>query len=96
MPYLRHVREMLLIACDLCCIDKVEFAILYDLNKSKNPESPYWQYDGFDLESMNDYECKAEFRFEKEHLCYLVNSLQLDVHVTTGHFLACYTSSWTI
>ena len=27
---------------------------------------------------MNDDECKAEFRFRKEHLCNLVDSLQLD------------------
>ena len=78
MPYLRHVREMLLIAYDLRYIDEVEFAILYDLNKSKNPEIPYWQYDRFELERMNDDECKAEFRFEKEHLYNLVDSLQLD------------------
>jgi len=35
MPYLRHVREMLLLAYDLRYIDEVEFAILYDLIKSK-------------------------------------------------------------
>ena len=78
MPYLRHVREMLLLAYDLRCIDEVEFAILYDLNKTKTPEIPYWQYEKFDLESMNDDECRTEFRFEKEHLYNLVDSLQLD------------------
>ena len=36
MPYLRHVQDMLLISYDLCYIDDAEFAILYDLNKSKN------------------------------------------------------------
>ena len=36
MPYLRHVREMLLIAYDLRYLDEVEFAILYDLSRSKN------------------------------------------------------------
>ena len=36
MPYLRHVREMLLLVYDLSYIEEVEFAVLYDLNKSKN------------------------------------------------------------
>ena len=58
MPYVRHVREILLLAYDLRYIDEVEFAILYDLNKTKSPENPYWQYDKFDLESMIDDECK--------------------------------------
>ena len=78
MPYVCHVREMFLLACDLRYIDEAEFAILYDLNKTKSPEIPYWQYDKFDLESMNDDECRTEFRFEKEHLYNLVDSLQFD------------------
>ena len=53
MPYLRHVREMLLLAYYLRYIDEVEFVILYDLNKTKRLEIPYWQYYKFDLESMN-------------------------------------------
>ena len=69
---------MFLLAYDLRYIDEVEFAILYDLNKTKSPEIPYWQYDKFDLESMNDDECRTEFRFEKEHLYNLVDSLHLD------------------
>ena len=35
--YLRHVREMVMIAYDLCLTGEVEFAILYDLNRSKIP-----------------------------------------------------------
>ena len=78
MPYLRHVREMLLLAYYLRYIDEVEFVILYDLNKTKRLEIPYWQYCNFDLESMNDDECSTELRFEKEHLYNLVDSLQLE------------------
>ena len=50
--------KMLLLAYDLRYIDEVEFAILYDLNKTNSPEIPYWQYDKFDLEGMNKNECK--------------------------------------
>ena len=59
---------MLLLVYDLRYIDEVEFALLYDLNKTKNPEIAYCQYEKFDLESMNDDECRTEFGFEKEHL----------------------------
>jgi len=33
---------------------------LYEVNKSKNPDYPYWNYDTFDLDSMLDDECKSE------------------------------------
>jgi len=69
---------MLLLTYDLLYTNEVEFAILYDLNKRKNPEIPYWQYNNYDLESMNDNECRTEFRFEIEHLYNLFDSLQLD------------------
>ena len=32
----------------------------------QNLHLPYWKYDCFLLEDMNDDECKAEFRFLKE------------------------------
>ena len=78
MPYLRHVREMLLLAHYLRYIDEVEFVILYNLNKTKRLEIPCWQYYNFDLESMNDDECRTELRFEKEHLYNHVDPLQLE------------------
>ena len=37
--------------------------LFYDLNKSSNLELPYWSYDQFDLDLLNDDECKPEFRF---------------------------------
>ena len=80
MPYLRHVREA--VTCLWSPFDwgggGVEFAIVHNLNKSKSPEIPHWQHDKFYLESTIDYECRTEFRFEKEHLYNLVDSLQLD------------------
>ena len=72
---------MLLLAYDLRYIDEVEFVVLYDLSKTKHHEIPYWQHDRFDLESMSDDECRTEFRFEKEYLYNLVDSLQLDEYI---------------
>ena len=78
MPNLRELRDALLTAYNLGAIDDVEFALLYDLNTSKTPEIPYWQYDPFSLENMHKDECKAEFRIEKENLHDLVEALQLE------------------
>ena len=78
MPNLHEVRDALLTVYDLEAIDDVEFALLYDLNPSKNLEIPYWQYAAFDLENMHEDECKAEFTFEKENLHDLVDALQLE------------------
>ena len=49
-------------------IDDTEFALLYDLNSSENLEFPYWKYGRFDLDSMTDDECKAEFQFFKNDI----------------------------
>ena len=39
-----------------------EFMLLYDINKSTNLELPYWDYEKFDLDRMNDDKCGGEFR----------------------------------
>ena len=56
----------------------VEYALLYDLNTSKNLEIPYWRYEPFSLDNMHEDECKAEFRIEKENVHDLVEALQLE------------------
>ena len=40
-------------------------------------EQPYWQYDAFNLERMDENECLVEFRFKKEDIYSLVNVFQL-------------------
>ena len=74
MPRLRDVRNCLLLSHALNLINEEEFLLLYDINSSKNPDLPYWQYSNFDLESMNDDECKAEFRFLKNDI-YILQEL---------------------
>ena len=46
-------------------ISDIEFILLY-VNSCSNLQLPYWKYDGFSLEDMNDDECKAEFRFLRD------------------------------
>ena len=43
-------------------IDDAEFVLLYDLYKLKNPDIPYWHYEKFDLEKLNEDQCKVTFR----------------------------------
>ena len=63
IPYLREVREDLLYSHLNGTLDDEEFALLYDINSSKNPDLPYWAYRPFNLDEMDDTECKTEFRF---------------------------------
>ena len=37
-------------------MDEEEVLLLCDVNKSKNPNYPYWNYNTFDLDSMTDDE----------------------------------------
>jgi len=71
---LRQTREALLLSHAIEVIDEDEFLLLYDVNKSKNPGYPYWNYDAFDLDSTTDDECTSEFRFLKNDV-YLLAKL---------------------
>ena len=77
MPSLREVRDMLLFAHSDNLISEEECLLLYDLNKSSNLELLYWSYDQFDLDLLNDDECKSEFRFYKRDLYLLAEVLQI-------------------
>ena len=68
MANLRNIRECLLLSHAFNLIDDEEFVILYDLNSSKNPDFLYWAYDRFDLDTLDDAECNAEFRFLKKFI----------------------------
>ena len=42
--------------------------VLYEMFQSKNPDFPYEDYSRFDLDEMDEAECKAEFRVQKRDL----------------------------
>ena len=46
-------------------IDDTEFVLLYDFHKSKNPGTPYWRYEKYDLEKLNDDQWKLHLDFRK-------------------------------
>ena len=52
-----------------------ELLLLLDLNTAKNPEFSYDIYDRFDLDEIDEAECKAEFRIEKRDICLLADAL---------------------
>ena len=58
-------------------IDDDEFLLLYDQNRSKNPEFPYKHIGEFDLKDMDNFECMAEFRCQKSDIEMLGELLRL-------------------
>ena len=49
MTTFRKVRELLLTSFDDGDISEDEFLLLYDVNRSQNPDFPYQNYEHFDL-----------------------------------------------
>ena len=82
MATFREAREALLLANDLHLIDDEEMLLLYDLNRSKNLDIPYWKYEKFELDSLSDDECKSEFRFLKHDIYTLLDVLNLPEKIT--------------
>ena len=72
-----EVRVLLLLAHYGNIINDEEFVLLHDLQKSQNLVFPYWKYDRFHLDDLENDECIAEFRFEKEDIFILNVVLQL-------------------
>ena len=77
MATYREARENLLIAHTKNTIDCDTFALLYDVNRSKNLDLPYLSYDQFDLDKMCDNECISQFHFWKNDIYVLCEALQI-------------------
>ena len=82
MPYFKEIRDICLTAYSFNMIDDTEFVLLYDLHKSKNPSIPHWRYEKFDLEELNDDQCKVTFRFLKSHIYDLMENLNIPEEIT--------------
>ena len=54
MATFRKVHELLLTSFDDGDISEDEFLLLYDVNRSKNPDFPYQNYEHFDLERLDE------------------------------------------
>ena len=74
MSSLKETRDLLLVSSVKGIINANEFAILYNVNMSKNPLFPYDNYDKFSLDNFSEEECIAEFRVEKNDLTVFADS----------------------
>ena len=83
MVSFREAREALGYAFLNRIINIDEFALLYDLNTSKNLDYPYWNYDHFDLDRLSDEECWSSFRFYKRDIYDLKGLLHIPDQITT-------------
>jgi len=77
----REIEEMLTIAYDSKIISDEEFLVLWESYQSKNPEFPYSSYARFDLQNIDEAECLAAFRVQKQDIPVLANGLQLPVNI---------------
>ncbi|CAB4022736.1 Hypothetical predicted protein, partial [Paramuricea clavata] len=66
-----------------CYISAAEFAVLLVEYESCNPDFPYDEYMPFNLDDMDESECLAEFRFEKQHIPLLAEALRIPAYFIT-------------
>ena len=76
------LRDAITFAYGCNAIDDVEYALLYDASKPKNPDIPYFAYNDFNLDNMTDDECKTEFRFFRNDIYNLINVLRAPAELT--------------
>ena len=74
---LHNTRQLLTLSHNENILNDEEFLLLYDVNKSKNPDFPYWRYQPFDLDRLNNDECLSNFRFEKSDIEYVGELLRI-------------------
>ena len=77
MASFNEFRQTLILYYDVDLISDEDFVILYELFSSRNPDFAYDSYSRFDLDEMNDDECKAEFRVRKRDLPTLAQALRI-------------------
>ena len=82
MANVQRVNEILYAHHDAGLIDDKELLLLADRNVRRNPYFPYWHYKRFDLEQMDDDNCKAEFGFRKEDVYALIDALHLPPEIS--------------
>ena len=76
------LRDAIAFAYGSNAIDDVEYVLLYEASKPKNPDIPYFAYDDFNLDNMTDDECKTEFRFFRNDIYNLINVLRVPAELT--------------
>ena len=70
-------QNLLFLALELCDTDEEKFLMFYDINRTQNLDVPYCKYKTFDLDHLENDECVAEFRFQKDDTYDLPGVLQI-------------------
>ena len=74
---LKDATDLALISHSQGLIVDKELLLFLEENKFRNPEFSHDVYDRFDLENMEEAECKSEFRVEKHDITFLAEALGL-------------------
>ena len=77
MSSFKEMRDLLLLGHGSNLIDDLEFLLLHDEYQSKNPDFRHENHTRFSLETMDEADCLAEFRFEKRHITLLAEVLRI-------------------
>ncbi|EDO26745.1 predicted protein, partial [Nematostella vectensis] len=77
MASFKEVKDLLLLEHSNGLISDDELLFFMGEYQSKNPESTYDIYERFNLDDMEEPECKAYFRFEKNDIPVLAETLGL-------------------
>lgn len=85
---LKATRDLLLLCFVEDIIDEIELAVLLELNNSREIY-PFWKFPRFCFASLDEAQCRTEFRFSKEHILELVRSLQIPERIVTVQRTTC-------
>ena len=58
-------------------MDEGEFLMFSDINRTHNLDLPYWKYEKFDLDHLENDECVAKFQFQKDDIYDLPGVIQV-------------------
>ena len=77
MASFKEARELIRLCYEMNYISDDEFFLLHTSYKSQNIELLYDSFSEFDLDSFEEDECLAQFRFQKIHIPVLAEALQI-------------------
>ena len=76
MANIDDLNDMLLGYNDANVINDDELLLLHNVHRRRNPHFPYWRYEKFNLELMEEDECKAEFRMRRDDIYTLADTFR--------------------
>ena len=82
MSSLKAAKNHLLISHFEEVINDEEFLLLYDINKSSNPDLSCNLYEFFDFDVPEEDEYLSEFRFRKQDIPFLAEVIQIPDEIT--------------